>query len=150
MGLSRESLRVLWKNGAEKSGRLIAFAAEKTRAGNLKEAEEHLLNALALNFNPNTAEAFKALCSLLADEGVRKEQALKACQSAAYASYFSSEDGPSISASEASFQSYKLLMALGRTNEARDVLFRTVGNAPVSWPGLIESRAALEKFGLYP
>ena len=142
LGLSQGALRSLWKSGEERSVRLRLSAAEKARSGDLKGAEVFLSRALDLELNPDTAEVLMGLCSLRAEEG-RKERALKDCQAAAYASYFGAGDAPPLLASEASFQSYQLLRALGRKTEAREVLARTVWNAPDSWPGLAGARAAM-------
>ena len=43
-------------------------------------------------------------------------------------------------ASDASFESYKLLKAMGREEEAGETLFWTIRNAPPSWPGLAEAK----------
>jgi tetratricopeptide (TPR) repeat protein len=142
LGLSQGDLRALWKDEAKISGTLKASAAEQAAAGNYAQAEGLLLRALNLEFNPNTAEAFMALCSLRVKEG-EKKKALEACQGAAYAAYFGAEGEPSAAGSEASYQSYEMLLALGLKPEARAALARTVGNAPDSWPRLPEARAAL-------
>lgn len=84
-------------------------------------------------------------CRALAAEN-KKEQALTACQEAVY-SASSAGSGPESdsarTACDASFESYKLLKAMGREEEAAEVLFWAVGNAPSDWAGLPEARRAL-------
>lgn len=143
LGLSRATLRKLWKDGAERARELYAAAEEKAGAGNLRGAEAPLAEAAGLERNPDTAEAFMALCSLRVKAG-KKEPALQACQSAAYASYFGAEGGPPALGAEASFETHKLLKAMGRKSEAETLLRRTVDNAPPSWPGLAAAKALLK------
>ncbi|MEI7530266.1 MAG: hypothetical protein WCK76_15115, partial [Elusimicrobiota bacterium] len=76
----------------------------------------------------------------------KKEEALSACQSAAYADYTGVE-GAAFTGLDASLESYKLLKALGRAEEAREMLLWTIKTAPASWPRLEEARA-LETAGV--
>ena len=140
LGISPSSLRRLWREGGEESGRLLVSARLKKDA----EAEPELLRALALEANPATAEVWAELCSLRSG-GSDRRAALKACQAAAYAAYFGAEGGPPEAGSEASWRSYKLLLALGRSSEAREALARAVWNSPSSWPRFAEARALLEE-----
>ncbi|OGS10755.1 MAG: hypothetical protein A2285_10205 [Elusimicrobia bacterium RIFOXYA12_FULL_57_11] len=100
---------------------------------------------------PGTAEAgggpraLFALCLSLAAEN-RKEQALQACQGVVYAVDVGTGTHPAwlaIVRNDAAFESYRLLKALGRSEEAQATLIWTVENAPESWPGLAKARESL-------
>ncbi len=145
LGIAPSSLRRLWRESGEESGRLLA-SSRLNKPGSAG-AEAELLRALALEANPATAEIWLELCTLRSGAGDRRG-ALKACQAAAYASYFGAEGGPPEAGSEASLRSYRLLLALGREGEAREALGRAVWNSPPSWPRLAEARALLEESGL--
>ena len=142
LGISPSSLRRLWRAGGEESGRLLA--ASRLEKPGSAGAEAGLLRALALEANPATAEIWMELCTLRSG-GSGRLSALKACQAAAYASYFGAEGGPPEAGSEASLRSYRLLLALGRAAEAREALGRAVWNSPPSWPGLAGARELLEE-----
>ncbi|MCX5785647.1 MAG: tetratricopeptide repeat protein [Elusimicrobia bacterium] len=134
-----------FKKDMEKSKKLSDSAVEKIRAGDFKTAEKLLVEALGIN--PSNPEALISLCSLRLREG-KKEQALKACQGASEAVYANKENslpGFEILACEAEFESYKILAALGRRAEAEEALSRAVKNAPASWTGLAEAKAALQQ-----
>ncbi|MEI7528529.1 MAG: bacterial transcriptional activator domain-containing protein [Elusimicrobiota bacterium] len=75
------------------------------------------------------------------------EKALQACQDLVYMVSASAEDKKGalgLLGSDASFESYKLLLAMGRDEEARETLLWTVKNAPPSWPKLAEAGKLLE------
>ncbi len=74
--------------------------------------------------------------------GKDPEKALQACQDVVYMVSASAEDKKGtlgLLGSDASFESYKLLMAMGRGEEARETLLWTVKNAPASWPKRAEA-----------
>ena len=81
------------------------------------------------------------LCRALAKQK-ETEKALEVCQQAVY-SISDVENAAPVSSRltcDASFESYKLLKALGRGEEAREMLLWTVKNAPRDWPGQTEAR----------
>ena len=80
----------------------------------------------------------------------KKEEALRACQDAAYSVYSSTGNRPEaleMLGSDASFESYRLLTELGRADEAAETLFWTITNAPASWPKLSSARELLKRSG---
>ncbi|MCX5790612.1 MAG: hypothetical protein NTY45_00080, partial [Elusimicrobia bacterium] len=83
-------------------------------------------------------ETLMQICMRLAALN-NKEEALSACQSAAYADSSGAGDG-AFTAWDASLESYKLLKALGRAEEARETLLWAIRTAPLSWPRLSEAR----------
>ncbi|OGR95562.1 MAG: hypothetical protein A2016_08990 [Elusimicrobia bacterium GWF2_62_30] len=88
-------------------------------------------------------EALMEQCLDASGEG-GKERALQACQGAAYAAGPGKPGGGNpYLGSEASFESYRLLTALGRNEEAGEALLWTVENASPSWPKLAEARKLL-------
>ena len=134
----------LWKEEPEKSKELSDSAVEKMRLGDFKAVEKLLLEATEIN--PSNPEAFMNLCSLWVREN-KKIKALEACKSAVYSVYSYPENmlpGFEILASEAAFESYKLLDSLGRKPEAAQVLRDCVKRAPAAWPGLSRAKAALK------
>ena len=92
---------------------------------------------------PGSRKTFLEQCRRLAGEN-QKEEALHACQSAVFPADSGKAGQPDdrLLASDASFESYKLLKALGREEEAGETLLWTIKNAPASWPGLAEAEKA--------
>ena len=90
------------------------------------------------------------LCFSAAKEKGKKEKALQACQGVVYlisSGEMPARPGSEMLGSNVSFQSCKLLAALGRMEEAQEVLLWTVDNAPASWPWLGEAQKAVRDPG---
>jgi len=89
-------------------------------------------------------------CFSPAKEKAARGVALQACQSVVYLSgsgELRDEREAGVLESDASYQSSKLLAALGRAEEAREALLWTVANAPASWPGLAKARREVQEDG---
>ncbi|MCX5785648.1 MAG: hypothetical protein NTX59_08155 [Elusimicrobia bacterium] len=142
LGLPDRLLRLIMEEDAKRSRALSNLAADKMSAGDLPGAEKLLREALDIHVsNP---EALMDLCALAIRKN-KKTKALDACRSASYAVYSVPENrlpGFEMLASEADFESYKLLNSLGRKPEAALVLRDCVKRASPSWPGF--SAAAKE------
>jgi len=92
---------------------------------------------------PETLETRLELCR---NPGkMDKNKALQVCQGLVYSAYAGTVPGEKagIIGSAASFESYKLLLALGRREEAEEILVWTVSNAPPGWAGLPAAENAL-------
>ena len=98
----------------------------------------------AANPDVHTPAALLARCRLLAGER-KKEEALDACQAAVHAAEESAAPADKLLGCDASLETYKLLSALGRKEEAGEVLFWAVQSAPPAWAGLPEARGLLRK-----
>ncbi|OGS13262.1 MAG: hypothetical protein A2234_03215 [Elusimicrobia bacterium RIFOXYA2_FULL_58_8] len=121
-------------------------AALKRAAGAKESAGERGLHSEVAGPAANSPEVRAERCFILAG-GSNKELALGACQSAVYEAYSGKgkiSPASRMRASAASFESYKLLKALERGEEAYETLLWTVKNAPSAWPGLPAAEAALE------
>ncbi|MCX5792309.1 MAG: hypothetical protein NTY45_08880 [Elusimicrobia bacterium] len=96
---------------------------------------------------PFKKESLESQMDLCTGGGKDHQKALEACQNVVYLVSSGAEDNknPGPLGSDASYESYKLLTALGRAEEARETLFWTVANAPASWPKLAEARKLLSK-----
>ncbi|OGS29213.1 MAG: hypothetical protein A2218_04575 [Elusimicrobia bacterium RIFOXYA2_FULL_53_38] len=113
-------------NDVKESRVLSNSAVEKMRISDYKAAKKLLLKAL--DFDPLNPEALIDLCVILAKED-KKEQAIKACLGAANAVYGDRANrlpGFEILAKTASLYSYKLLNQLGRKDEAKEILRRSI------------------------
>lgn len=144
MGLPHALLRLIMAADLEKSKALSDRAVDRMQGGDLPGAEKLLREALAIY--ASNPEALMDLCMLRLRRG-EKTKALDACRSASYAVYSVPENrlpGFDLLASEAAFESYKLLGSLGRKPEAAQVLRVCVEKAPPAWPGLSAARAALK------
>jgi len=133
---------------AEKIKGLFYSTLEKTRSWRLKSVRQLLFKKVEIN--PRSPEGLMNSCHALVKEN-QKERALDACQSVVYAvsvGTVGNMAGYEILGAEASFESYKLLNALGRQEEAGETLLWAVKNAPASWPRLSEARKYLKKYGL--
>jgi hypothetical protein len=131
------------------TGRLKTLS-EVIRQGGAKTADIALRARIAL-WRPLPAAVLKKTadnaggldrCMALAAEN-KKEEALAACQEAVYsmsAAGGKPEPVSYLAACDASFESYKLLKALGRDEEAREMLLWAVKNAPPDWAALPEAR----------
>lgn len=125
---------------AGRSKRLSDEAVEKIRAGDMTSAERLLHSAL--DIDERNSEAFMDLCYIRRIEK-KKEKALEACRSAAdtvHSNPARNTHGFRLMASEASFESYKLLIELGRKEEALETLRGCIERAPSSWPRLDAAR----------
>ena len=142
----RAAAAVPWPAQQKSSKALSDTAVEKMRAGDYAAAETLLRRALAINrYN---IEALMSLCGMQAREK-KYEEALKSCSGAYSAVYASSgfrAPGLNMLASEAEFESYRLLSVLGRRQEAAEALRSCVKRARRDWPGL--ARATEELKGL--
>ena len=96
---------------------------------------------------PGPKTAFDALVELCFSPARSKnrEKALHACQSVIYTvnTGVKKKGEGELLGSDASYESYKLLKALGRPEEAREILLWTVKGAPAFWPKLPEARRLL-------
>lgn len=144
LGLPSGLLRLIRAEDAKRSKELSDLAAAGMRAGDLPGAEKLLKEALDMDAaNP---EALMDMCMLRLREN-KREKALDACRSGSYAVRSVPENrlpGLYMLASEADFESYKLLNFLGRRPEAARILRGCVERAPAAWPGLHAARAALK------
>jgi len=117
----------------------------------LKASPEKKAEGLGRYFNKSRSYPAVLLERCLALSGRdNKAQALQACQAAAYeaASGTGTDQRDfAIPGCDASFESYKLLKALGRHAEAEETLFWTVNSAPASWSKLAKAKKLLEGDG---
>ena len=134
-------------SGSEKTGALAlayGFTEKRGNAGIAVKTETRI---------PASAEKSQPKylldsCMSLSGQN-KKEEALQACQSAVYAATSGVEkDSPGMKqlTSNASYESYKLLAALGRGEEAKETLLWTVENAPASWTKIFEAKKLLENY----
>ncbi len=147
LGLPSGLLGLIRAEDAKRSKALSDLAAAGMRAGDLPGAEKLLREALEIS--ASNPEALMNLCMLRLKEN-KKIKALDACRSGSYAVHSVPENrlpGFYLLASEADFESYKLLNSLGRKPEAARVLRDCVKRAPAAWPGLSGAEAALKDLG---
>jgi len=126
-------------NNVKKSRVLSNSAVEKMRISDYTAAKKLLVKAL--DFDPLNPEALIDLCVILAKED-KTEEALKACLGAANAVYGNPANrlpGFEMLAKTASLYSYKLLNQLGRKDEAKEILHRSI-NEIHSIPGQVSPR----------
>ena len=129
--LPTTAARPAQNNAAAPAQNTAAAPAQQPAAAPKLSQQERLAALMALCVSTNSAK--------------NMEPALRACQSVVClvnsGTEVKSGDRKALG-SDASFQSYKFLKALGRFEEARETLRWTVQGAPPSWPGLAEARKA--------
>ena len=129
-------------------GRAYGFALPSPVAGPAQNTAARPVQKTASEpVEKNGLESLMALCIAPAGK-LEPQKALQACQSVVYTVNSGARKkggGLAAAGSDASFESYKLLKALGRAEEAKEALRWTVANSPASWPKLAEARGLLLK-----